>query len=234
MMSEAIQTAVRKKPLAIEGTAASGGHQAPIAAARWRADDGLVAVLTGRIKIAPPDGISATEGAALVKEVDLIEWMSIHSPKPFSQVGVSVAIRGYSAPSQNVAVDRQPPSLSRSRDEPVGPVRVEGGESPNGGENVEAMTSGGVPADLELSNRGHAGRNTVQPPVAAATLSEWYIGRRDRWPANTPYPSQDMDLADARQQFSEHHVTREAVRTVRSRHAPEEWIAKGRRKLAPE
>jgi predicted DNA-binding transcriptional regulator AlpA len=75
---------------------------------------------------------------------------------------------------------------------------------------------------------------TATPPVASAALSKWYIERRDVWPKDHKHPSQDDDLSDARQHFHEHNVTREAIRSARSQHAPASWIAMGRRKFVPE
>lgn len=95
--------------------------------------------------------------------------------------------------------------------------------------------------------RGHAGRmvdtagsvqtrsptgNNPKLPVARAMLAKWYIERRDQWPAHRKHPSQDDDLTEARQEFPEHHVTREAVRSVRATHAHASWTKFGRRKLA--
>ena len=64
---------------------------------------------------------------------------------------------------------------------------------------------------LELTGVGHqsqpAGR---KPPVSSAALSQWYTNRRDGWPADRKHPSQDEDLAEAKERFPEHHVTRDA------------------------
>jgi hypothetical protein len=70
----------------------------------------------------------------------------------------------------------------------------------------------------------------AKPPVAGADVRVWYIKRRDGWPPHRKHPSQDEDLADARQHFTDHHVTREAIRSIRSRNAPESWTFRGRRK----
>jgi hypothetical protein len=70
------------------------------------------------------------------------------------------------------------------------------------------------------------------PLVAPAALVTWYIDRRDNWQTGCNYPSADKDLSDARDHFKRHTVTRDAVRAVRADHAPEEWKAHGRRKLA--
>ena len=73
-----------------------------------------------------------------------------------------------------------------------------------------------------------------RPPVAAGALEKWYVERRDGWPTGRKHPSQDEDLADAKQRFQDNSVTREAVRTARTRLAPKSWTAHGRRKLAQE
>jgi hypothetical protein len=68
------------------------GIETPISLSRWRAADGVEAVLTGRIRIALPDGTA--DGLALIREIDLIEWLSKVSPKPFSHIGFSILVAG--------------------------------------------------------------------------------------------------------------------------------------------
>jgi len=77
----------------------------------------------------------------------------------------------------------------------------------------------------------YAGNNRqMQRPVPQAGLERWYVERRDSWPDGTKHPSEDQDWIDAKAQFPDHQVTREAVRTVRRNFAPAVWTAHGRRK----
>lgn len=67
-------------------------------------------------------------------------------------------------------------------------------------------------------------------PVPARTLEDWYCKRRDEWPDDKKHPSEAEDVADAVQHFTSHFVSRDRVRAVRKRHAPNSWTAHGRRK----
>jgi hypothetical protein len=73
-----------------------------------------------------------------------------------------------------------------------------------------------------------------KPPIAPAELDRWYEARRSGWPSDRKPPSADDDLIDARSAYPDRRITREAVRAVRKRKAPEEWTSHGRRKRAPE
>jgi hypothetical protein len=72
-----------------------------------------------------------------------------------------------------------------------------------------------------------AAADAKAPPIASAVLTTWYCARRDQWPTGSKPPSQDEDLTDARQHFPANRVTREAIRKVRSQHAPPLWTGQG-------
>lgn len=76
------------------------------------------------------------------------------------------------------------------------------------------------------------GTKRTKPPIAPAELAHWYQARRDAWPDDRKHPSEAEDLTDARDCYPDHHITREAVRTVRARLAPVTWTSQGRRKHA--
>jgi hypothetical protein len=79
----------------------------------------MEAVLTGRIRIALPDVLGTAEGQALIREIDLIEWLSKVSPKPFSQIGLSVLVAGDPHNSSNgmqpgkITAERAPSPVSQ-------------------------------------------------------------------------------------------------------------------------
>jgi hypothetical protein len=365
------------------------GREEPISKSRWRANDGLTCVQTGRIDVQLPFGIGPTKGQALIKEEDFIAWLPTAAPKKFSQVGVSVIaqdplpqatmikppiprlaredsteslplwltpmetvawivarhphIVGYASPKRNAVrafvIDHVLPNGKRVSGEDALPAGMsliwldlfatcDATETIPTGEALEqlhaALQSGRITAratwaatrerrdmgadewrnlvletlrdnhrfllphrvgfgslatrpdrrwgevqlprdgvialwpaleqELQVNERpqhpiiaapskdqrgyhadipdaGHQSR--PKPPVSWAALAQWYTDRRDEWTAGRKHPSQDEDLSDAKQHFPDHNVTREAVRTVRSRFAPQSWTVHGRRKLAP-
>jgi hypothetical protein len=94
-------------------------------------------------------------------------------------------------------------------------------------ESGVVLLSGGPPTNDQTSPNGLSNL-----AVSAAALRDWYIERRDAWPAEWKNPSQDEDLSDAREHFASRRVTRAAVRKIRAAHAPQTWTAFGCRKLA--
>ena len=68
-----------------------------------------------------------------------------------------------------------------------------------------------------------------KPPVSEAALKNWYINRRDTWPAENQHPSADRDLRDAKVHFEDNRVSRDQTRSLRSEHAPTALTALGRR-----
>jgi hypothetical protein len=60
-------------------------------------------------------------------------------------------------------------------------------------------------------------------------LESWYEERVKNWPSGQKSPSEDDDRIDARAQFPELGVTREQIRELRAKYAPETWKAQGRR-----
>jgi hypothetical protein len=209
----------------------NNGQGTVISALRWRDRDGLTGVRTGRVGFG--FAIGTIYGQVLIKRIDFITWMSVNAPKKFSHFGVSIIV-----PSQTPHADISGPSRSRSHSTDLRPLwPAPGGEllvgeqSQNPIVDTSAGDQTGSVSPPSVSAEDH--RSGRQPSVAPATLVRWYAERRDAWPSNRKLPSQDEDLADAKECFPGHNVTREAIRTVRARHAPVSWKAHGRRKLAP-
>jgi hypothetical protein len=99
-------------------------------------------------------------------------------------------------------------------------------------------TSGGYVGTQRQRARALEGNAASQQeptsPIAIGKLTGWYLSRRDQWPVDRKYPSEADDLTDARQQFPNHRVSRELLRSVRKEHAPPAWTSQGRRKRARE
>jgi hypothetical protein len=83
---------------------------------------------------------------------------------------------------------------------------------------------------VSLDNKAVGQSLPLPPPQQDLRL--WYERRVQGWPSAQKHPSADQDLQDARQAFPLNHVTREAIRVLRSGSAPTHWTAHGRRKLA--
>jgi hypothetical protein len=92
---------------------------------------------------------------------------------------------------------------------------------------IPVTPSQAVPGEQSLE-----GIKQCKPPIAPAELALWYEARRDDWPNDRKHPSEAEDLTDARDCYPDHHITREAMRTVRARLAPKTWTSHGRRKHA--
>jgi hypothetical protein len=106
------------------------------------------------------------------------------------------------------------------------PPWVAGGER-----DVPAQKTPVVTSDSRRSAR----LGTDKPPVVAqASLTRWYVDRKNSWRIDRKHPSEADDLVEARDHFKGHTVSREAVRVVRAGFAPKEWKAHGRRKRARE
>jgi len=68
------------------------------------------------------------------------------------------------------------------------------------------------------------------PAVSQAALLKWYLGRVETWSKEAAPPSADQDLKAAKQRFPGVTVSRDAIRGLRRKHAPEEWRKAGRKK----
>jgi len=67
-----------------------------------------------------------------------------------------------------------------------------------------------------------------------AGLRRWYERRVQQWPGGCKHPSAEQDWQDAKAEFHEHEVSRDAIRALRNELAPPAWTAHGRRKSARE